>query len=519
MDSTDLIKQGSKLFRSVEVLSLSIGVPINEFSRHETSEALSFNETIQASKIRGLSFEVISEAALAWGDAFECNFSSDHGILPIQARGSLLDRVAFDKFKEDVQSAGPDDTVSVSITINKAMFGKTVYPDSPEVYFLIYIFTSNLMRAFSGTLQDIEGIFFRKPKPRSVCLLLEKDVALAGPILTIVGPAAFDQRKNLGTRRSGDSRTVKVYEVRRDHVSWINFETILTPYHLLLAPSAGSDSGLTNIINQRLHDLILIHIANSARHVDGGYEATFLGASLRQILAPLKNDNPPEQTLPLFRLFRWAYSSSETDKLALLRAVITTFLGDNQKDNYAALDRSAQRIRDSSLANYATLIQGFVTRHFDKLKEVDKYVQETVFQLGGQISGLATSLTTSMLGTVGVTIGGFVAYVIDMKTTPKLLSFGTLLYGAYLFVFPLSCALLLQNLVQYRITVREFRQRIHEFGVTLNIPHLSDQYVGMMKSRQRHFWAIFAVSCVVYVLLVGACLYLYKYFKSLPATP
>ena len=114
-------------------------------------------------------------------------------------------------------------------------------------------------------------------------------------------------------------------------------------------------------------------------------------------------------------------------------------------------------------------------------------------------------------------MGGFVGYTIDKKTTPILLAFGTLLYGAYLLIFPLVYALLLQSLVQYCITVAEFRQRIRDFGVTLNIPQLSDQYARVMKPRQWHFRAIFVVSCVVYVLLVVSSFYLYKYFKSLPA--
>lgn len=53
----------------------------------------------------------------------------------------------------------------------------------------------------------------------------------------------------------------------------------------------------------------------------------------------------------------------------------------------------------------------------------------------------------------------------------------------------------------------------------MNILQLSDQYTRMMKPRQRHFWATCAVSCIAYVLLVAASLYLYKYLKSLPASP
>jgi len=293
----------------------------------------------------------------------------------------------------------------------------------------------------------------------------------------------------------------------------------LTPYHLLLTVSTGTPRDLANLATRKLFDLTLIFIADSVRLVEGGYEATFLGIPLAQIYAPLLDTVPPINTPLLFRLFHWAYLPGGTDKLAVLRAVVASVLTADRIANYEALDQSARRISESTRASYASLVQGTVGRHFDKLKEVDKYVQETGFQLGGQISGLAASLTTNMLGTVGVIVGGYIGYVIDKKTTPQLLAFGAVLYGGYLLFFPLLYSLLLQNLVQYVITVREFRERIREFGASLNLPQLSSRYEPMIKSRRKHFWFIFGISCLVYAALVAGTFCLYAYFKPAPTPP
>lgn len=375
------------------------------------------------------------------------------------------------------------------------------------------------MRAYSGSFHDIEQTFFPEPKERCVCLVLEKDISLSGPNIAIMGPASFGQFQLKDHHRTAAARLDRARDTRRDNVSWINFETRLTPYHLLFTPAGENPQELTNLAATKLFDLTLIYVADSVRYEKDGYEAIFSAVPLARVFAPLTTSNASANSANLFRLFQWAYLPGGTDKLAVLRAVIPSVLAGDRTTNHQALDLNARRIDEGARASYSSLVRGVVTRHFEKLKEVDKYVQETAFQLGSQISGLATNLTTNMLGTIAVIVGAFISYVIDKKATPRLLAFGTLLYGGYLLFFPLLYSLLLQNLVQYVITVREFRKRIREFADILNVSQLSTRYEPMIRSRRWHFWAIFSISCLVYVLLVCASFFLYRYFKSLPTSP
>jgi hypothetical protein len=513
------MKLNPNLFGSAKGLIRSVGMSEDECWQSERSRDLLIERRVEVTKLADLSLQLVREAASAWGDAFKCQFSSD-GIREFRALGgSPLDGTAFHEFQADVHAAAPSDTVNVSISIDKEIFGKTIFQPEAEVHFVMYIFAASFTRAFSSSFRDIDQRFFPGPKERCVCLVLEREVSLVGSNLAVLGPAAFEQYQHEIQHRAAAARLERARVTRSDHVTWINFDTRLTPYHLLLTVCAETPPDLANLVTRKLFDLTLIFIADSVRFVEGGYEATFSGVPLAQIYAPHLGAVSPINVPILFRLFHWAYLPGGTDKLAVLRAVVASVLAADRIANYETLDQSARRISQSTRASYASLVQGTVARHFDKLKEVDKYVQETGFQLGGQISGLAASLATNMLGTVGVIVGGFIGYVINQKATPKLLAFGAILYGGYLLCFPLVYSLLLQNLVQYVITVREFRERIREFGASLNLPQLSSRYEPTIRSRRNHFWALFVISCLVYVVLVAGFFCLYTYFKLVPTTP
>ncbi len=507
------------LFSSIKNLMLSVGVSAEESWKSERAKDFLFEKIIESNKFTNLSIDVVREAASAWGGAFGCRLSSN-GVRGFEAVGGLpLDESAFREFKDDLLTVAPTHPVNISISFDKAMFAGTIFQEAADLHFAMYVFASSFERAYSGTFSEIEKMFFPEPKTRCVCLVLEKEVSLLGPSLAIVGPASFE-RGHLETHQPiAVGRQDRAREIRNDNVSWINFDTRLTPYHLLLMAPAGSPEDFTNLAARKLFDLTLIYIADSVRHEKGGYEATFSGVPVARVFAPLSGAITPSNTPVFFRLFHWAYLRGGTDKLAVLRAAIPSVLTGDRARNYEALDKSARRISESTRASYGSLVRGVVRRHFDNLKEVDKYVQETGFQLGDQISGLAANLTTNMLGTVGVMVGAFISYVIDKKATPKLLAVGTILYGGYVLFFPLLYSLLLQNLVQYVITVREFRERIQQFAVSLTWPELTNRYEPMIRSRRLHFWAIFCISCFVYIVLIAGSFFSYRYFRLLPSTP
>jgi len=507
----------ANLFGSVKDLMSSLGASEDVCWQSERAKNFLFEKEIEGNKLTGLSLDVIRAVVAAWGDAFEFKMSSI-GIRELETVGGLpVDENVFQQFKADLQGVASSQLVSVRVYFDKTKLARMLFQEIADAHFLIFIFISAFIRAYSGSFHDIEQIFFPEPRERCVCLVLEKDMSLSGPNLAIMGPASFGQFQIKNHHPA--ARQDRARDARRDNVSWINFETRLTPYHLLFTPAGENPQEVTNLAARKLFDLTLIYIADSVRYEKDGYEATFSAVPLARVFAALTSSIAPANSALFFRLFQWAYLPGGTDKLAVLRAVIPSVLAGDRIANYQALDLSARRIAESARASYSSLVQGVVTRHFEKLREVDKYVQETGFQLGGQISGLAANLTTNMLGTVGVIIGAFISYVIDKKATPKLLALGTLLYGGYTLFFPLLYSLLLQNLVQYVITVREFRKRIREFADVLNLSKLSTRYEPMIRSRRWHFWAIFGVSSLVYASLIVASFFFYRYFKSIPPSP
>jgi hypothetical protein len=519
MDAKDSMKLNANLFGSVKDLMLSLGVSEEASWQSERAKNFLFEKEIESNKLTSLSLDVVRAAAVAWGKAFELKLWST-GIREFEAVGSLpVDEKVFHQFKTDLQGGASTQLVNIRVYFDKAGLAKTIFQEFADVHFAIFIFASAFMRTYSGTFREIDQIFFPEPKESCVCLVLEKDVSLFGPNMAIIGPTSFEQFQLKSHHRTVAARQDRARETRSDNVSWIDFDTRLTPYHLLLTSSGQSPEELGALAARKLFDLTLIYIADSVRHEKDGYEATFSGVPLARVFAPLTSSIAPNNSPLFFKLFQWAYLPGGTDKLAVLRSVIPSFLTGDRNTNHQALDQSARRISETTRASYASLVRGVVTRHFDKLKEVDKYVQETGFQLGGQISGLAANLTTNMLGTVAVIVGAFISFIIDKKATPRLLAVGTLLYGGYVLFFPLFYSLLLQNLVQYVITVREFRKRIREFAAALNLPGLSSQYEPMIRSRRWHFWAIFGISCLIYVLLILASYILYGHFKSMPTSP
>jgi hypothetical protein len=218
----------------------------------------------------------------------------------------------------------------------------------------------------------------------------------------------------------------------------------------------------------------------------------------------------------LLRLFVWAYSDRSADKLPFARSVTTTYLSEDRAENFKVLAECAQRIWDSTRANYATYVRGFVTRHFDKLKEVDEYVRQTGYRMSEQISGLVGNLTTNMLATVGVIVGGFLAYALDKKATPSLLSLGLKIYGAYIALFPLAYFLVFHSLADYLITIRDFKRRMGDFELNLHLPGLSSKAFDLVKFRRIHFWSALAISCAIYACLALLCFAYSLHFQSPP---
>lgn len=136
------------------------------------------------------------------------------------------------------------------------------------------------------------------------------------------------------------------------------------------------------------------------------------------------------------------------------------------------------------------------------------------------MSDLVKSLTVNLLATVGVAVGGFVAYALDKKSSPTFLAIGLQVYGVYILGFPLLYSLVLHGLVDYRITMAELRRRTAELESKLHIAGLTRKTGMELRSPSAHFWFVTVSSAIVYAAIGVGCFYLaYTLPAWLPMMP
>jgi hypothetical protein len=486
-------------------LGNALGVPAAALREGETAQRFELDREIPTSSLTALSLQPIRDALRHWGDALKLRFTSEFGVRPFAVESSRIDERAFTDFVDDLRATTGVETIRIRLSIDKTLFLRQLIPDVTQTTVVVYIFLSNLVRALAGRFMELEEIFFPHMGWRCLCILLENEVDYTGPYFSIVGPTGYEiEAKKRISSRIGQ-RMVNVGEARRDQVSWIDFETGLTPYHFMLRAAGPAIPELGASITRVFYALAVIYLADSVRAQSDGFVATFSGLARAQVQIPLQAEVDPKNPDVLGRLFIWAYSGQVPDKLPFVRSVTASYLTEDKAKNYLVLGESAPRIWETTRANYASFIREFVTRHFETLREVDDYVRQTSRQVADQISELSRTLVTTMLATVGIIVGAFAAYILNKEATPKLLSIGLKIYGGYVLLFPLAYFLLFHSLTHYAITVREFNKRMRDFELVLHVPQLATKFAYFIKPRKAHFWAVLICSTLAYGALAAVC--------------
>ena len=491
-------------------LGSALGISAEALARGETADRVFVDTEIRCSAAQGIRFEHLRSAVDSWGSALTLQITSDYGVRDLHIQnGTDLDKAGFEGFREDLVQAAGDETVKVRLTLDKRlMLGKSTSA-RPGVGLVAYLFLSNLTRALDGSLEELGKLLF-PTNPHCCCLVLDApEFMLEGPYFAIWGRAVFEARYQ--KLRLGQANTIeRARNIRSEHLSWLEFDTTLTPYHFFVRECGDCSAETYRKVLHLQYLLVVIYLADSVRYSNGVFVATFSGTERCEVAVEQPASSLPNENPDVTRLFMWAYSGRPVDKLPTLRSVMAaTFMGD-RRENYTLLQSNTQRIWLAARSNYAALVGGFVTKYFEKLKEVDEHVQHTGTEIADRISDLVKTLTGNLLAAVGVAVGGFIAYALDKKSSAKLLSIGLEFYGVYVLVFPLLYSLFFHGLIDFWITRADFTKRTSELEAALHIVGLTNKRSDDLKGRIRHFWFILASSALVYLAIGISCFVLAK---------
>jgi hypothetical protein len=514
MDRGTQIRPYRLIFERFKTLTAALGLPEQVVIQAETAARLSAQTESAAKSAAGLTADMLHGIVSDWGQHVTLAITSDYGIRPFQLRAGQFSELELAHFLEDIAPAPASATVHVTLTLQKDHFLRVV-PQVSGRHRVLYLYTDNLKRALGGKYGDVEEIFF-PGSIRCECLLYEDDVAIGGQYLTISGVAPDAPGEPQPSAQLKD-RLEAIRNLRQENTHWTGFGTDLTPLHFVVRKDVDPKR-IGDAIDRLQFALLVSYLADSVRSANADFIAVFSGSSRTEILLSSQRSDGAIDTAPVFRLFDWCYTERTSDKLDIARSVISSVLGPDRAKNYDLMLTNASRVWEAARSTYLMLVRDLVTKHFDKLKQIQDYVTAISSDVATKVSNIVTTLITNILAAIGVVLGAFVAYTFDKKISVDVFKFGLRVYGIYVLVFPLILSLLLNNLVDYLILRADFKKRLKDFETALGLDNLKGKVASTVGRRGWHFWCVLSFAVLIYLALAFLCFFKAK-MLTLPQNP
>ncbi len=337
----------------------------------------------------------------------------------------------------------------------------------------------------------------------------EDSQELIGPHLAVIGGDPLGGLKRmeaeLGSETTGSPTSL--YKTARPPVNWQEPLRLLTPAHLEIRGGADTQDRAADLLGLHLVNLCLMYTANWTQILQGRPNAIFAGtrghmevplASSTEI-APLH----PVGIRALLQITEGCYDGKWN--LGLAQSVIADSLQEIEpaSKRLIGLVRRAPALLLEIQSKWALFLAKELGEFAVQLQALEDDVAETVRSFAEQTSDMIKSLSETVLATVAVVLGCFVAALVKEEFNPAVLLIGAVLYLAYLILFPLIYSMRARQQA-YDALEAQFTERRKRFSARLSQAKV-DEIVGTQfeDSRRRFeewlrltrwlYWGVIAV--------------------------
>ena len=278
---------------------------------------------------------------------------------------------------------------------------------------------------------------------------------------------------------------------------WGIASSSLTPMHLRVERTTLSQPDLLNVIAGMQDRLVVAYLADST-HFDGGaYKCEFKGFKRVQLVLPPLEQNGTSSSL--YALFTWAYDNSSSDKLGIVRQVISLQLGDSLERNYSTLTERANEILSVARSNFQLFLQRNVELYFDKRLKVSEYLQKFSQDVGASVSAMGTELLGNLYKTIGVILGSVIATILGPDKAHSIIWLAALLYSFYIVVVLIYVSA--SSYLRFGNKVAEYKHSITQLRDVLSAEEIASLQGTSYDRARWTFLGSFFVAMLVYVCL------------------
>ena len=487
------------LLNSVCNFCLALDIDVEKVKKSEGPGKVAYRDpNLESTSIKKLKQSHLGAIFKAWGDKFKCKIIFFAGTFIFEHDNYENE---MKKLSDATKFLSPDDTVDLEFTINKEGFCKDAFGTIPNTHFQLYLFQYRVVRILGGTFKDIEKDFFKDHQLKTIVLILDTNVYISGHHLAFIGGKYIKSHWNNVLPESPPrlKRLQNIWNIRDEETRWIQISTNLTPLHFLFTERLGRSDSIGEKTDIVLTNLIMTYLADRTRCADG-ITVTFEGTDKTSIkLAEERIDDPKH----LIRLFLWSYGDKASDKLSIVRSIISLSLRQDPVRNYELLVQKAKHIYRVVRSNYKIYISRTIEKYFAARKEVSDYVSSLSQQLSRQVSEIISSLVTNMLAAIAAIVGAFLSYAISPEFSPLIFYYGLKAYAIYVLLFPCGYAML-HTYLEHGNMMHDFQYRKVLFSEFMSKDDIENTIGDTISKREKQFKMWFSLTTVIY-LLVASC--------------
>lgn len=413
---------------------------------------------------------------------------------------------------QNMLTAGLSPLLDIAILMNKAKFLKDLGFET-IVQPVLYIFSEKFLQKLQDPdLWKVFNWLLDSPHETLIILLGDVEGLASGPNNRICG---IDHWRPLDVNLAAGDEACQLMadtrEFRRRECYWQVGELSLTPYHLLLEKATLSRVEITNAIGELNNRLAVVHLSQHTSLNYGALQSEIRGYKQVEVsLSPLDQNLTKTPAADIVDLFKWSYENHSSDKLGIVRQIISLLLDDQTDDNYMRLTAKAGDILISSKSNFQLFLKRNVELYFDKRLRVSQYLQKFTDEVDKSIAEITTDLIGNLYKTIGLIIGVFIAALIDPAYTPQVALLAAILYLIYL-LFILFYWLPSMN-TKFCEQVREYDHAVVELQDVLAQDEIKKLQGEAFDRSRDNFRRYYGVTKAIYIIMAIIAVVLALYF-------
>lgn len=398
--------------------------------------------------------------------------------------------------------------INVELNINKDSLKDKIFDSEFKDKFNIKLFFTDktfLKYITPLSYRNLENEIYSQIQ-KTIIIIFNKRVLLYNNLVLIIGGTTIKQLKEYIKTKFNSNLNTDVYEkiiqMRNEQCNWIDCTEWLCPEYLYFDFSVDKfdyDCEFKQYFLSRTVNLIIPFISNYTNQENEQIFSYING--YKKIKIQYSDDITTydnKMVYFLFKQYSWAYEGDNSDKLSMLRNLMTIFLCEECENSYyQLLLNSSEEIYKSVKNNFDIYLKNNVKEYFTETHQVREMVSKKLKEISDEINDLIGNMNKNFLATIGVILGVAIGYL--TKGNIYILKISAMAYGVFIFLN--ACLTIPYYKKRVDDIQSDYKEHIEMFSKILLTKHMPKYGIDNNVNTFNVYWYIYIFINIVILIL------------------